>query len=97
MAQQVDVPIYAISLGDVAFVTVPFEMFDTNGMQIKKGSPFTTTFVLTCANNNLSYLPSDLAFQRGGYAVDVTLFQRGTAEELVDSYLGMLNTLYYGK
>lgn len=97
MAQQVDVPIYAISLGDVAFVTVPFEMFDTNGMQIKKGSPFTTTFVLTCANNNLSYLPSDLAFQRGGYAVDVTLFQRGTAEELVDSYLSMLNTLYYGK
>ncbi len=92
-----EIPIYAVSLGDLAFVTVPFEMFDTNGMQIKEGSPFSMTFVLTCANNNLSYLPSELAFKHGGYAVDVTLFQRGTAEELVESYLGMLNTLYFGE
>ena len=92
-----EIPLYAISIGDLAFVTVPFEMFDTNGMQIKEGSPFGTTFVLTCAINSFSYLPSDLAFQHGGYAVDVTLFVRGTAEELVDSYLGMLNTLYYGE
>ena len=92
-----DIPLYAVSLGDLAFVTVPFEMFDTNGMQIKEGSPFSTTFVLTCAINSLSYLPSDLAFQHGGYAVDVTLFVRGTAEELVDNYLDMLDTLYYGE
>ena len=96
MEAEVEIPIYAVSLGDLAFVTVPFEMFDTNGMQIKDGSPFSMTFVLTCANNNLNYLPSDLAFQHGGYAVDVTLFVRGTAEELVDSYLDMLNTLYHG-
>ena len=89
-----EIPLYAISLGDLAFVAVPFEMFDTNGMQIKDGSPFGTTFVLTCAINSLSYLPSDLAFQHGGYAVDVTLFVRGTAEALVESYLGMLDTLY---
>jgi hypothetical protein len=55
------------------------------------------TFVLTCANDNLSYLPSEVAFKHGGYAVDVTLFTRGTAEELVTSYLGMLESLYYGK
>ena len=92
-----EIPIYAISMGDLAFVTVPFEMFDTNGMQIKDGSPFGTTFVLSCSINSLSYLPSDLAFQHGGYAVDVTLFVRGTAEKLVTSYLGMLDTLYYNK
>ena len=92
-----NITLYAISIGDLAFVTVPFEMFDTNGMQIKEGSPFETTFVLACANNSYSYLPSDLAFQHGGYAVDVTLFVRGTAEQLVTSYLGMLNTLYDDK
>ena len=97
MPYEYEIPIYAVSLGDLAFVTVPFEMFDTNGLVIKEGSPFSMTFVLTCANNNLSYLPSDLAFRHGGYAVDVTLFQRGTAEELVESYLGMLDTLYYGE
>ena len=92
-----ELPLYAVSIGDLAFVTVPFEMFDTNGMQIKDGSPFSTTFVLTCAINSFSYLPSDLAFRHGGYAVDVTLFVRGTAEDLVESYLDMLDTLYYGK
>lgn len=96
MDAQVDIPLYAVSLGELAFVTVPFEMFDTNGMQIKEASPFSMTFVMTCANNNLSYLPSDLAFQHGGYGVDVTLFVRGTAEALVSSYLGMLNDLYEG-
>ena len=96
LPQEMEIPVYAVSLGDLAFVTVPFEMFDTNGMQIKEGSPFSMTFVLTCANNNLSYLPSETAFKHGGYAVDVTLFQRGTAEALVDSYLSMLDTLYYG-
>ena len=97
MALEVEIPIYAISLGDLAFVTAPFELFDTNGMQIKEGSPFSMTFVLTCANDNLSYLPSELAFKHGGYAVDVTLFTRGTAEGLVSSYLDMLNSLYFAK
>ena len=94
MAPIENINLYAISLGQLAFVTVPFEMFDTNGMQIKEGSPFDMTFVLTCANNNLNYLPSELAWQHGGYAVDATLFQRHTDEELVASYLSMLNTLY---
>ena len=96
LPHQLEIPIYAVSVGDLAFVTAPFEVFDTNGMQIKNGSPFSMTFVLTCANNNLSYLPSELAFKHGGYAVDVTLFARGTAEELVTSYLGMLQQLYFG-
>ena len=97
MPKQVEIPIYAVSLGDVAFVTVPFDMFDTNGMQIKNGSPYSMTFVLTGANNSYGYLPSEVAFKHGGYSVDVTLFARGTAEDLVSSYLDMLKTLYYGK
>ena len=97
MPEYQELSLYALTLGDLAFVTVPFELFDTNGMQIKEGSPFGTTFVLSCAINSFSYLPSDLAFRHGGYAVDVTLFVRGTAEELVSCHLDMLNTLYYGQ
>ena len=97
LPKEADITLYAISLGDLAFVTVPFEMFDTNGMEIKNGSPFSMTFVLSCANDNLSYLPSEIAFKHGGYAVDVTLFERGTAEELVERYLDMLDFLYNGK
>ena len=97
MPAQQSINLYAISLGDLAFVTVPFEMFDTNGMQIKAGSPYSMTFVLSSANQNYSYLPSEAGFKHGGYEVDTTLFVRGTAEELVTNYLGMLNSLYYGK
>ena len=96
MPWQVEIPLYGISIGDLAFVTAPFELFDTNGMQIKEGSPFSMTFVLTCANNNLGYIPSELAFKHGGYEVDVTLFVRGSAEELVSSYHSILNQLYFG-
>lgn len=94
MPELQELELYAVSLGDLAFVTVPFEMFDTNGMEIKDGSPFSTTFVLTCANNNFNYLPSKLAWQHGGYEVDAALFQCGTAEELVENYLAMLDDLY---
>ena len=97
MPAQQPVALYAISLGDLAFVTAPFALFDTNGMQIKNGSPFSMTFVLNCANDSYGYAPSETAFKHGGYEVDVTLFVRGTAEELVTNYLGMLNSLYYSK
>ena len=94
MPEKQKLELYAVALGDLAFVTVPFEMFDTNGMEIKDGSPFSTTFVLTCANNNYNYLPSEIAWQHGGYEVDATLFVRGTAESLVAYYLDLLNYLY---
>jgi len=39
------------TIGDVAFVIAPCEMFDANGRQIKEGSPYETTIVCTCAYN----------------------------------------------
>jgi hypothetical protein len=89
--------IYALSIGDVAFIAVPFEMFDSNGMEVKEGSPFDMTFVLTCANENRGYLPSALAWEHGGYSVDTTRYAEGTAEDLVANYLNMLNALYSTK
>ena len=42
------VPLWVLAIGDIAFVGAPYEMFDTNGMQIKWGSAFTSTFICTC-------------------------------------------------
>ncbi len=82
--------IAALSFGDLGFVSVPYEMFDTNGMQIKEGSPFKMTFVLTNADGWAAYVPSAEAIPHGGYEVYTTSYVFGTAERMVEELLGML-------
>ncbi len=81
----------AIGFGDLAFVSAPYEMFDTNGMQIKDGSPFKSTFVLTCSGGAQGYVPSYEAYTiYGGYEVDNTEIACGEAEKMVAEFLRML-------
>ena len=81
----------SISFGDLAFIGAPYEMFDNNGVQIKDGSPFNTTFILTGAGGYWAYMPSiEYCTEYGGYEVDDTQFAYGTAEKLVDEYLKLL-------
>ena len=86
-------PLYVFSLGEVAFVTAPYEMFSESGLAIKEGSPFAMTFVATCANANYTYIPIASAFEYGGYEVGMTKTAQGTAEKLVSEYISMLNEL----
>lgn len=86
-----------VALGDLAFVMAPYEMFDTNGMEIKAASPFEMTIVATCANDTLSYIPSAIGFEHGGYSVDRCQFVPGTGEQMVEEYVAMLNELHNAK
>ena len=89
-----DMDLYAWSCGDLAGVVVPYEMFDTNGMEIKSGSPFEMTFIISYAwPGYRGYIASEAAWKNGGYECDNSVYVRGAAEELVASYLGMLNEL----
>ena len=89
-----DLRLGALSIGDLAFVTAPYEMFDTNGMEIKEGSPFKMTIIVTNSDGAWAYVPSDEAFtEYGGYETEKTYFFAGIAEELVAEYLRMLNEL----
>ena len=65
-------------------------MFDTNGMQVKEGSPFEMTFVLTNAGGSFAYIPSAEAVPHGGYEVYKTSYAYGTAEQIVGELLSML-------
>lgn len=87
---------YAISMGDVAFITAPYEMFDTNGRFIKDNSPFETTFVVTCANSSNKYVPAEWAYYEDvvAYEVRAANYPKGTAEGLADGFVEMLNELY---
>ena len=86
-----DVYVGAISFGDVAFVAAPYEMFDTNGMEIKSGSPFKMTFVLTNAGGAHAYVPAIGIVENGGYEVYTTKYVFGTGEMFVAQFIDMLN------
>ena len=86
--------LYAISFGDVAFVGAPFEMFDTNGDEIKSGSPYKVTFITTMTNGSDGYVPSQLGYDNGGYSTDITRYASGTGEQIAQDFIGMLEQMH---
>ena len=88
-----DVPIYAISFGDVAWIFGPHEMFDTNAMAVRDASPFPMTLVASCSNGYHTYIPTPHSFDFQAYEAGKTKYYPGTAEQLQDRYIEMLNEL----
>ena len=85
--------IYAMAIGDVAFVAAPYEMYDTSGMYIKEHSPFPSTIVMTCCDGGNGYFPTLFACSHGGYEPDTTKYLPGTAEDLAKTYVDLLKKL----
>ncbi|MBO5652837.1 MAG: hypothetical protein J6S44_01325, partial [Clostridia bacterium] len=83
-----------ITMGDVAFAATPYEMHDTNGMELKAASPFKMTFMCAYTNGNHGYMASSAAFENGGYEVNSSHFEKGTGEAAVAQLVSDLNTLY---
>lgn len=92
-----NLPFTAITFGDVGFASAPYEMFDTNGKEIRDGSPFKMTFVLSYTNGGFGYVPSALAFPNKGYEVYITWFQEGSAEEFSAELVRLLNVCHTEK
>lgn len=86
--------IYAFSIGDVAFTLAPYEMFHESGSAIKEGSPYAMTFVITLANGGNGYLPSAATYEFFSYECCTSRFKQGSAEELVDLYVSLLNQIH---
>lgn len=59
--------IQALRIGDFALVGIPGELFVEYGLEIKKRSCSPFTFVATLANDDIGYMPTETAFQLGGY------------------------------
>ena len=103
-----DLTIGAIAIGDVVFTYHPYEMFDTNGMELRSGTvgnenyaaedqlenPYAMTFICTLGNGHLGYVPSLLGYTNGGYSTDIGYLAPGSGEVLVGDYLHLLNEMY---
>ncbi|MBE6712153.1 MAG: hypothetical protein E7580_01390 [Ruminococcaceae bacterium] len=89
-AETEDLSLTAISFGEIAFCAFPYEMFDTNGKEVRDGSPFKTTFICSLANGSYGYIASALAFPHGTYEVNACQYVAGTGEQLAGAMLTML-------
>lgn len=92
-----DIPLYAITAGDLAFVGAPAEIFDTDGMEVKAASPYKMTFYCEQCGGTFGYYPSALAWSHGGYELDLTNGDEHTAGNISKRLIEMLNTLHKEK
>lgn len=97
LPETMGVELFGVSVGDFALVFAPFELYSELGVDIKTGSQFQTTFVCCYANELYSYMPTQAAFEIGGYGPNQCKFMPGTGEELVSEYLTILGNLYASK
>lgn len=89
-----DILLKAFSIGDLGFICLRYEMFDSNGMAIKEQSPFKQTFIIGYNEAGQGYIPSGLVEDHGGYEVDNNVFIMGTGEALVQEYLKLLEAIH---
>ncbi|MCX8037774.1 MAG: hypothetical protein N3D11_12155 [Candidatus Sumerlaeia bacterium] len=61
------VPVQALRIGDLGIVALPVEAFVELGLDIKKQSPFPTTFVVELCNGYFGYVPTVEGHELGGY------------------------------
>ena len=91
MGETNDIPFSVITCGDLAFCAFPYEMFDTNGKEVRDSSPYDMTFILSLAGGGYGYIPSALAFPHGGYEVSICDYVPGSGEEFANVSIGLLN------
>jgi neutral ceramidase len=91
---KVPVNLVAAKLGDeIGFIGISVEMLTELGMEIKSGSPFRYTFVITHCNGASGYLPPANLYKEGGYEVTSSPFAIGSGEMVVKKALRMLYDL----
>lgn len=93
MGDTEDIHLIAMSIGDVAFCGVEPEMFDSNGVDIRNGSPYEMTFILGYCNGKNGYIPNAKGYETGCYEMDNGYYEAGTGELLASEYVSMLKEL----
>ncbi|MDF2720373.1 MAG: Neutral ceramidase [Paenibacillus sp.] len=96
----VDAEIQTISVGDVAIVGLPAEIFVEFGLQIKAGSPFGQTMINELCNGSVgSYVCTPESYVLGGYEPRITSVNRvqtETGDLFVERALEQLKELRAG-
>ena len=85
-------PLYAFSVGDLAFVTAPFEIFSTNAVAVRDSSQFKMTFYASCSNESHGYLATPESYSY--FAYESGSNPMGVAEEVEESLKELLGQVF---
>jgi len=91
--QEVEVQVMALG-GELAWVSLPGEIFVELGLAIKKSSPFRYTMIAELANGSIGYIPNREAYPEGNYEVVSARCAEGSGELLVDTAARLLKELH---
>jgi len=84
----------AITIGEsVAIVTFPGELFSGLYTQLEQSALFPTTLLFGYADQHVSYLPTQAAYEYTCYESDISRFAPGTGEQVLQQYITMLEAL----
>ena len=89
-----EVEVQVIALGrDVAWVSLPGEVFVELGLAIKRRSPFKYTMIAELANGSIGYIPDRRSYAEGNYEPVSARCAAGSGEMLVDAAVRLLQEL----
>jgi len=89
------VEVQVIALGkDMAWVSLPGEIFVELGLALKKRSPFPHTFVVELANESVGYVPDRRSYTEGNYEPESARCAPGSGEKLVEAAVKLLVDLH---
>jgi len=90
-----EVEVQVIALGDeVAWVSLPGEVFVELGLALKKRSPFRQTLIAELANGSIGYIPDRRSYAEGNYEPISARCAAGSGEQLVAVAVKLLNALH---
>lgn len=90
-ADPVPIRLSLLRIGKIALWGVSGEVFTVIGQRLKKESPLSQAMMLTLCNGSSGYVPSDDAYKRMSYEIQVTRLKAGCAEEaIVNGFLEMM-------
>jgi len=90
-----EVEVQVIAIGqEIAWVSLPGEIFVELGLSIKNGSPFKQTIIAELANGSIGYIPTRRAYTEGNYEPVSARCAEGSGEMLVESAIRQLRNLH---
>lgn len=93
MPDYCNVRLTAVSVGDVAFVGFPGEPFTDVGRGVKSGSKFSLTIPSCCTDGYITYFPTKDAYEHGSYEGMSARYACGSAEQLTEGAVELINSL----
>ena len=92
--EPLEVEVQAVTLGnDLAWVSLPGEVFVQLGLDLKIDSPFKQTMIAELANGSIGYIPNRRAYPQGAYEVVSARCAAGSGEMLVQAAVSMLKEM----